>query len=173
MRYRVRPKQTTHFSEKEISMKRFHVHVSVENVSASARFYSALFGREPSVIKSDYAKWMIDEPRINFAISDREGKPGLNHMGFQLDDEDELEQMRAQLELASLNVVPEPGTTCCYSQSEKYWIQDPTGIAWETFTSLASVPTFGATPKNPEALSEAQSPGRNNSRSCCLPSCCS
>ena len=153
-------------------MKRFHVHVSVEDVSASARFYSALFGREPSVLKSDYAKWMIDEPRINFAISDREGKPGLNHMGFQLDDEGELEQMRAQLEDASLNVVAEPGTTCCYSQSEKYWVQDPTGIAWETFRSLGSVPIFGATPKNPETLTGVQSTDSNGAKSCCLPSCC-
>lgn len=154
-------------------MKRFHVHVSVKDVSASARFYSALFGREPSVIKTDYAKWMIDEPRINFAISDREGEPGLNHMGFQLDDEVELEKMRAQLERASLNVVAEPGTTCCYAESEKYWVQDPTGIAWETFYSLGSVPIFGATPKNPEALREVQSTDSNDSKKCCLPSCCS
>jgi len=123
-------------------MKRFHVHVSVEDLSQSVRFYSTLFGTEPAVIKSDYAKWMLDDPRINFAISQRGSKVGINHLGLQTDSDAELEVLHGQLQQADVVARAEKGTSCCYALSNKYWVTDPTGIAWETFHTLGSVPTF-------------------------------
>jgi len=127
-------------------MKRFHVHVAVEDLAASTRFYSTLFGAEPVVVKGDYAKWMLDDPRVNFAISQRGGKAGVNHLGLQTDSDDELEQLNAQLQAADLATNAEKEIACCYARSNKYWVTDPTGIAWETFHTLGSVPTFGEEP---------------------------
>lgn len=125
-------------------MKRFHVHVSVANLADSVRFYSSLFGMEPSVLEPDYAKWMVDDPRLNFAISSRGGNAGVNHLGMQVDDEEELQGMRAQLAAADSSVTAEHNAHCCYAESNKYWATDPQGIAWETFHTLASIPVFGA-----------------------------
>ena len=125
-------------------MKRFHVHVSVTDLSQSIGFYSKLFGAEPSVTKTDYAKWMLDDPRINFAISTREGKAGLNHLGFQVDSDEELKQLREQARNADIAAVEEPGAACCYAKSDKHWIEDPQGIAWETFHTLGDTPVFGS-----------------------------
>lgn len=124
-------------------MKRFHVHVSVMDLRQSIGFYSKLFGVEPTVAKSDYAKWMLDDPRINFAISTREGKAGLNHLGFQVDTSDELTQLREQAQQADIAAVEEMGVACCYAKSDKHWIEDPQGIAWETFHTLGDIPVFG------------------------------
>ncbi|WP_428312743.1 ArsI/CadI family heavy metal resistance metalloenzyme [Hydrocarboniphaga sp.] len=124
-------------------MKRFHVHVSVKNLSDSVGFYSKLFGAEPIVTKGDYAKWMLDDPRINFAISDRDGKPGINHLGFQVESEAELMELRHQAERADVATVTEDGAACCHANSDKHWIQDPQGIAWEIFRTLGSIPVFG------------------------------
>lgn len=123
-------------------MKRFHVHVAVEDLAASTRFYSALFGLAPTVVKDDYAKWQLDDPRVNFAISRRGHPAGLNHLGIQTDDDAELEALQAQLARAEVNAVAEEGVACCYARSNKYWVTDPTGIAWETFHTLEAVPTF-------------------------------
>lgn len=123
-------------------MKRFHVHVSVGNLGQSIRFYSTLFGVEPAVIKSDYAKWMLEDPRVNFAISQRGGKAGINHLGLQTDSDEELELLHGQLQQADVAAQAEKNTSCCYALSNKYWVTDPTGIAWETFHTLGSVPTF-------------------------------
>lgn len=123
-------------------MKRFHVHVSVPDLDASIRFYSTLFGTEPAVVKGDYAKWMLEDPRVNFAISQRGGKPGLNHLGLQTDSDEELEVLNGQLQQADLSTLAEKETACCYARSNKYWVTDPTGIAWETFHTLGEVPTF-------------------------------
>jgi catechol 2,3-dioxygenase-like lactoylglutathione lyase family enzyme len=125
-------------------MKRFHVHVAVPKLDAGIRFYSTLFGAEPSVRKIDYAKWMLDEPRLNFAISQRGAATGVNHLGFQVDSDDELEALHANLEAADASVVAEKGANCCYARSDKYWVTDPAGIAWESFHSLGSIPMFGA-----------------------------
>jgi len=137
-------------------MKRFHVHLSVTNLAESIGFYSALFGIEPSVTKPDYAKWMLDDPRINFAISERGAKPGLDHLGIQVDSDDELEALNQQFTQAALPVEVQKGAACCYSESNKYWTMDPQGIAWETFHSLTSIPLFGDdTPvpvKKPESV---------------------
>ena len=123
-------------------MKRFHVHVWVPDLEASIRFYSALFGVEPTLVKSDYAKWMLEDPRLNFAISQRGGQIGVNHLGLQTDSDQELESLNGQLQRADLATQAETAVACCYARSNKYWVTDPTGIAWETFHTLGSVPTF-------------------------------
>ena len=124
-------------------MKRFHVHVSVKDLSESIRFYSKLFGAEPTVTKSDYAKWMVEDPRVNFAISQRGHAAGVNHLGFQVDSDDELKGLRSQVAAADLAALDEDSAACCYAKSDKYWVEDPQGIAWETFHTLGSIPVFG------------------------------
>lgn len=123
-------------------MKRFHVHVAVADLAASIRFYSSLFAAEPALVKDDYAKWMLDDPRVNFAISQRGGRVGVNHLGLQTDSDDELEQLSAQLQGAALATQAEKNIACCYARSNKVWVTDPSGIAWEAFHTLATVPTF-------------------------------
>ena len=127
-------------------MKRFHVHVAVQDLAASISFYSTLFGVEPTVVKDDYAKWMLDDPRVNFAISNRGEKAGINHLGLQTDSDAELEQLNAQLRQADVATQAEKEIACCYARSNKYWVTDPAGIAWETFHTLGSVPTFNEEP---------------------------
>ena len=124
-------------------MKRFHVHVSVSDLAASIRFYRALFNAEPAVTKPDYAKWMLEDPRVNFAISTHRQPVGVNHLGFQVDADAELRGMRAQLEAADARMVEESEQPCCYAKSDKYWVTDPTGIAWETFHTLGGIPVYG------------------------------
>ncbi len=124
-------------------MKRFHVHVSVDDLAHNIRFYSSLFGTEPAVLKDDYAKWMLDDPKVNFAISQRGDRPGVNHLGIQVENDEELESMRAQLTRADQPVVEQVDAACCYAKSNKHWVQDPQGVAWETFHSLSSIPVFG------------------------------
>ena len=124
-------------------MKRFHVHVAVDNLEEGIRFYSTVFGAQPTVAKPDYAKWMMEDPRLNFAISSRGAKPGVNHLGFQLDSAEEFEAMHAQLAAADAGLVEEIGASCCYAKSDKYWVTDPAGVAWETYRTLGSIPMFG------------------------------
>jgi catechol 2,3-dioxygenase-like lactoylglutathione lyase family enzyme len=121
-------------------MKRLHIHVSVKDLPASIRFYQTLFGAEPAVTQPDYAKWMLEDPRVNFAISTNRQPLGINHLGFQMDTDEELRGMRAQLEAADARMIEESEQPCCYAKSEKYWVTDPTGIAWETFHTLGSIP---------------------------------
>lgn len=125
-------------------MKRFHVHVAVNDIPESIRFYSTVFGTEPSVVKSDYAKWMIEDPRLNFAISTRGSAPGVNHLGLQVDSDDELRAMHERLSAADAGMVAETSANCCYAESDKYWVTDPQGIAWETYHTLGEIPFFGA-----------------------------
>jgi hypothetical protein len=125
-------------------MKRFHVHVAVANLDDGIAFYAKLFGAAPTVRNADYAKWMIDDPRLNFAISSRGAKPGINHLGFQLDTDEEFRAMRDQLTAADAGLVEEIGANCCYAKSDKYWVTDPAGIAWETYHTLGSIPTYSA-----------------------------
>jgi lactoylglutathione lyase len=124
-------------------MKRLHVHVSVKDLAASIRFYQTLFGAEPAVTKADYAKWMLEDPRVNFAISTHREPVGVNHLGFQVDTDEELRGMRAQLEAADSRMLEESEQPCCYAKSDKYWVTDPTGIAWETFHTLGTIPIYG------------------------------
>lgn len=124
-------------------MKRFHVHVHVDDLSASIAFYSKLFAAAPARVESDYAKWMLDDPRINFAISNRGGKPGVDHLGLQADSEEELVELKARAQAADMALLDEGETTCCYARSDKYWLTDPDGVAWEQFHTLDSIPVFG------------------------------
>ncbi len=123
-------------------MKRFHVHAHVADLQASIAFYSRMFAAEPTRIESDYAKWMLDDPRINFAISTRGDKPGVDHLGFQTDTDEELAELKARAHAADLTLLDEGETTCCYARSDKHWLTDPQGIAWEHFRTLDSIPVF-------------------------------
>jgi catechol 2,3-dioxygenase-like lactoylglutathione lyase family enzyme len=124
-------------------MKRFHVHVAVGNLAESVRFYSALLAAEPTVLKSDYAKWMLEDPRVNFAISARGATPGIEHLGIQAEDRPELEEVYARLKRAERPVLEEGHTTCCYAESEKRWISDPQGVMWETFLTSGESTVYG------------------------------
>ena len=124
-------------------MKRLHVHVSVADMSHSIGFYSALFAANPTVVKPDYAKWMLDDPRVNFAISTRGRAVGLDHLGIQVENTGELQEVYARLREAGGNVVEQGQTTCCYAKSEKSWIDDPAGIAWETFHTTGESTVYG------------------------------
>jgi predicted enzyme related to lactoylglutathione lyase len=124
-------------------MKRMHVHVGVEDLSNAIQFYSALFATPPTVVKADYAKWMLDDPRVNFAISTRGKRPGLDHLGIQVESPDELQEVYARLHKAGGNVVDQGQTSCCYAKSEKSWIDDPAGISWETFFTTGENADYG------------------------------
>lgn len=123
-------------------MKKMHLHVSVDDMSKSISFYNSLFGASPSVEKLDYAKWMLDDPLVNFAISKRGVKTGIDHIGIQVENDSELLEIKQRLETAEMNMLTEEGTTCCYAKSDKHWVQDPSGIAWETYRTLDTAPTF-------------------------------
>lgn len=128
-------------------MKRFHVHVHVDDLGRSVAFYSKLFAAEPSRVEGDYAKWMLDDPRLNFAISTRgSGRSGVDHLGLQTDDAAELAALRAQAQAADLALLDEGETACCYARSEKHWVTDPQGVAWEHFHTLGDIPVFGDGP---------------------------
>ena len=140
-------------------MKRFHVHLGVLDLPASIRFYSGLFGMAPTVRKDDYAKWMLDDPRVNFAISQRGRAAGLNHLGLQAESAEELAGIREQFDAADMAAaVAEPGALCCYAKSDKHWVTDPQGIAWEAFHTLDSIPLFGAETESETAAAACCSP---------------
>ena len=124
-------------------MKRMHVNVSVDDLEASVSFYGALFGAEPTVLKDDYAKWMLDDPRVNFAIAARSEAPGVNHLGIQVEDRAELAEVRSRFKGTGATVLDEGQTTCCYAESDKAWITDPGGIVWEGFHTVGTSETFG------------------------------
>jgi hypothetical protein len=125
-------------------MKRMHVHMAVENLGQSIRFYSTMFAAEPTVVKPDYAKWMLEDPRVNFAISTHNGvAPGLDHLGIQVEDQVELQEVYGRLQRANAPVLEEGKTTCCYAQSEKSWIADPQGVSWETFLTTGESTVYG------------------------------
>ena len=142
-------------------MKRFHVHIAVANLEESVSFYRTLFAAEPTVLKPDYAKWMLHDPRVNFAISTRGRQPGLDHLGIQAENNDELGELRDRLDAAALPAVAQEQAACCYARSDKHWTVDPQGIAWESFHSLATIPVFGGdnVPSQDEAKASA----------CCAP----
>ncbi len=146
-------------------MKRLHVHVAVKDLDSSVRFYSQLFAAEPNVRKSDYAKWVLQDPRVNFAISARGRAPGVDHLGIQVEDRTELESIYERLKKAEGPVIEEGETTCCYAQSEKSWIQDPQGIQWETFFTTGESTIYGSDEIIPKLANKAAS-------QCCAPTCC-
>ena len=136
-------------------MKRFHVHVHVADLAASVAFYSKLFAAAPTRTESDYAKWMLEDPRLNFAISTRGGTPGVDHLGMQTDDDAELAELKARASAADLGVLDEGRTTCCYARSDKHWVTDPQGVAWEHFHTLENIPVFHEAAPTAEADAEA------------------
>jgi len=149
-------------------MKRLHVHVSVTDLPASIRFYRTLFGADPAVTQTDYAKWMLDDPRVNFAISVNRQPFDVNHLGFHVDTDEELRGMRAQLAAADTRMVEESEQACCYAKSDKYWVTDPTGIAWETFRTLGRIPVYGedtAVFNHGESTTPIEAPAAG----CCVP----
>jgi catechol 2,3-dioxygenase-like lactoylglutathione lyase family enzyme len=156
-------------------MKRFHVHVSVADLEASIRFYSTLFAAEPVVKKPDYAKWMLEDPRVNFAISQRGGMPGVRHLGIQAEHRPELDDVYDRLKRAQRPVLDEGSTTCCYAKSDKSWIEDPQGVQWETFLTTGEATFYGSDPiaaSDPEVTSDPQAtsePAAASTRSCCAP----
>lgn len=123
-------------------MKRFHVHLHVKDIPQSVAFYSKLFAAEPARVETDYAKWMLDDPRLNFAISTQGATPGIDHLGLQTDDAGELAELKARAKTADMTLLDEGETSCCYARSEKHWITDPQGIAWEHFHTLDTIPVF-------------------------------
>jgi len=150
-------------------MKRFHVHVLVGDLLESIGFYSRLFGIEPARVEANYAKWMLDDPFINFAISQRQAKVGLNNLGFQVAEAVESEATTGRLQAADATMVKQPNAACCYARSDKYWVTDPSGIAWETFHTLDAIPVFGADAYSgtPKALPEFIAP--SGEHTCCAP----
>src|SRR5512132_2307120 len=120
-------------------MKRLHIHIGVNNLQESIRFYSALFGATPTKTKPDYAKWLLEDPHVNFAISTRAHKKGVDHLGIQVEEDRELVELRERLEEEELPIVEEGETVCCYARSEQSWVQDPSGIAWETYRTMEDV----------------------------------
>lgn len=145
-------------------MKRFHIHIGVKDLDHSINFYSTLFGQKPSKVKEDYAKWMLDDPMINFAISTRVSSEGIDHLGIQADESAELQEITDRLKKADLGVFDEGTTTCCYAESEKAWVKDPAGIAWEAYTTMKDVEVFKE--KAPSA-SSCCPPKKASTKSCC------
>ena len=146
-------------------MKRFHVHVGVENLDQSIAFYSTLFSAAPTVTKPDYAKWMLDDPRVNFAISsDNHAAKGIEHLGIQVEDNAELADVYARLKAVDRPVVEEGATTCCYAKSEKSWIADPDGVMWETFLTSGEATVYGDSPALETLVSATAADGQ-----CCTP----
>ena len=141
-------------------MKRFHIHAHVADLQASIAFYSKLFAAPPTRVEGDYAKWMLEDPRVNFAISTRGGKPGVDHLGFQADTDEELAELKARARAADMALLDEGATTCCYARSDKHWITDPQGIAWEHFHTLRDIPVFSE---------KVQAEPASEASACCAP----
>ena len=140
-------------------MKRMHIHIAVNELSESIGFYSTIFGSAPTIKREDYAKWNLNNPKVNFAISLRDGLCGMNHLGIQVDSEVELQEIAQRLESAEINYSTQEGTSCCHSHSNKHWALDPQGIAWESFRTISDAPLLGV---SSDVSSE-------ESTSCCIP----
>jgi hypothetical protein len=155
-------------------MKRFHVHVAVEKLDDSLRFHSSLCGVGPVLVQPDYAKWMLEEPRVNLAISQRGRQPGINHLGFQVESDTALKAMREPLEAANASLLEHTGATCCYALSYTYWVTDPQGVAWETFHTLDTIPMYGedsraAAMQGVCCIPLAPSESQGEPAACCIP----
>ncbi len=155
-------------------MKRLHIHVGVDNLEQSIKFYSALFGAPPVKTKPDYAKWMVDEPHVNFAISTRSGETGVDHLGIQVDDEAELAELRDRLRAADMSVTGEGETVCCYARSDKSWVHDPAGLPWEAYRTMEDAEIFKTEKSTPEENScctpettACCTPAADGKKSCC------
>ena len=158
-------------------MKRFHVHVNVDHLDDSIRFYTTLFGATPTLVKPDYAKWMLDDPRVNFAISQRGRPAGIDHLGVQAEDEAELATIGERLLAADAVALAGQGTTCCYARSDKFWAEDPQGVRWETFHTLGEATTYTCAAAQADASANTCcGPAASSSKKTCGPdaagACC-
>jgi lactoylglutathione lyase len=153
-------------------MKRFHVHVHVDDLDKSIGFYSKLFAAEPTRVESDYAKWMLEDTRINFAITTSRSKAGIDHLGFQTDDAEELSELKARAEAADMALLDEDQTTCCYARSAKHWVTDPQGIAWEHFHTLGKIPVFSEGQKTDAASACCTQATTNSTTAAEASTCC-
>ena len=151
-------------------MKRFHVHVSVGDLGESIRFYSTLFGARPVRVESDYAKWMLEDPRINFAISKRRSRIGVDHLGIQVDEAEDLKALKDQLLAADAALVEQTAAACCYATSDKYWVTDPARVAWETFHTLGTIPVYGNDTDSTQAKGCCEPVSAQKDGACCVPS---
>ncbi len=147
-------------------MKRFHIHVGVKNLGESVQFYSTLFGQQPSKLKEDYAKWMLDDPRLNFAISTRSGEEGIDHLGIQVENPVELMEITERLKKADLGVYDEGETTCCYAESNKAWVKDPSGVAWEAYQNMGDAAVFSVKGETKDSDSECCVPDTSENKCC-------
>lgn len=147
-------------------MKQFHIHVSVKNLEESVRFYSTLFGQQPVKQKEDYAKWLLDDPRLNFAISTRSDKLGVNHLGIQVETAVELEEIKTRLKKADLGIYDEGTTTCCYAKSDKAWVSDPSGVRWESYQNMADAEVYSE-PTKQASKSACCAPSATEQTNCC------
>ncbi|MCL6417672.1 VOC family protein [Aestuariirhabdus sp. Z084] len=160
-------------------MKRLHIHIGVENLDRSIEFYNALFGAQPVKTKTDYAKWMLEDPSVNFAISTRSGKQGVDHLGIQVDQGPELDTLRGRIKEADMSIFDEGETVCCYARSDKSWVKDPSGIAWEAYQTMDDAEFYTADEASdppsqsgaePQACCAPQSePEQSKGSSCCAP----
>ena len=151
-------------------MKRLHLHVAVDDLQTSIRFYTNLFGAEPTVVKEDYAKWMLDDPRINLAISSRAAAIGLDHLGIQAETAEELTEIAGRLKAAGVSTRDQEATTCCYARSNKSWVSDPSGLRWETFHTFGESPVYGEEAPHlaqAQAACCAAAPAPNQTPACC------
>lgn len=148
-------------------MKRLHVHVAVADLGQSIRFYTTLFGADPSVLKADYAKWMLEDPRVNFAISTRGKKPGVDHLGIQAESPDELGEIAGRLKAAEIATQDQATTRCCYSQSSKTWSADPNGLAWESFYTFGESTTYGEGDRQDQVQMSPGKPVIEKGGACC------
>jgi len=155
-------------------MKRFHAHVRVDDLGSSVRFYTTLFGVEPTVLKSDYAKWILDDPRVNFAITAGSASTGLDHLGLQVESDEELATIAGRLYAAGESVAKQENASCCYVRGNKGWVTDPSDISCETFHTTGEITVYGNDLAPRKAASKSEP-----AESCCTPtpsstsSCCS
>jgi catechol 2,3-dioxygenase-like lactoylglutathione lyase family enzyme len=149
-------------------MKRLHVSIAVRDLDESIRFYSVLFGAEPTVLKTDYAKWMLEDPRVNFSISSRDKIKGIDHLGIQVDDDIELAMLTERLARAGQSVHQQTATTCCYARSNKAWVHDPEGVAWEAFHTLGESATYSGNSADERKSSTCDTPRASRRSVCCV-----
>lgn len=144
--------------------RRLHVHVAVDDLDRNVAFYSTLFAQEPTVLKDDYAKWLLDDPSVNFAISNRSGKTGIDHLGFQVDSDEEVEEIEARLLKAEEVAAPQREANCCYAYGNKSWSQDPVGVPWEIYHTMNDIAFFGS---DHQPLDDVNAKAEQNAGACC------
>jgi catechol 2,3-dioxygenase-like lactoylglutathione lyase family enzyme len=153
-------------------VKRLHVHIAVDDLNKSIGFYSTLFGTQPSVLKDDYAKWMLEDPKVNLAISQRDRAAGVDHLGIQVESDGELRELATRLKAAGEETRDQESATCCYAQSNKAWVNDPSGVRWETFYTFAQATTYGEDEPETAKAESSCCPAPKAAEPCCAAAAC-